>query len=139
MTADDMSIMQAPKKEWSIEEHIELFRRQFLQLEDLNRLALPPPDLVKKPDMQRYVYNTMFRDGCLAHAPPSRYKLRVLKKLVEHLEQSVADPDEDVWLFIFFPLSSFLPLACICVMLHLQIKDPEVPHQRIVQDLVLAV
>lgn len=85
----------------NLQDQFELFQRQYLQLLDLDKLALPPPDVIKRPDVQARIYNTMFRDGCLAYAPPDRYKLRVLKKLMANIEQAFEDPEEDVW----FPCS----------------------------------
>ena len=74
----------------------ELLKRQYLQLLDPEKLSIPPPELIRLPHVQAQIYETMFRDGCLPFSPPDRYKLRVLKKLVQQMEDAIIDPEEDV-------------------------------------------
>ncbi|MCJ1246949.1 hypothetical protein MMC30_004160 [Trapelia coarctata] len=50
---------------------------------------------MRLPHVQAKVYETMFRDGCLPFSPPDPYKLRVLKRLVQQMEDAIADPEED--------------------------------------------
>ena len=75
---------------------IELFRRQYLQLQDPEHLTIPSPDALKNADNQAFLFHSMFRDGCLNFPPPDRYKTRVLKKVIEAIENAMEDPEEDV-------------------------------------------
>jgi len=75
---------------------LELLKRQYLQLLDPEQLSIPPPEAMRLPHVQARIYETMFRDGCLVFSPPDRYKLRVLKMLVQRMEDAIADPEEDV-------------------------------------------
>jgi hypothetical protein len=75
---------------------IEIFRRQYLQLVPPDRLSLPPAEVIRQPDVQNKIYETMFREDHLQYPPPTRYQLRVLKRVVEALEKAVDDPEEDV-------------------------------------------
>jgi len=77
-------------------ESVELLRRQYLQLLDPEELAFPGPSLLRLPDVQARIYETMFEESKLQYAPPERYRFRVLKRLVKALEQSIEDPEEDV-------------------------------------------
>ena len=79
-----------------IHPEIELLRRQYLQLLDPSTLSLPKPQILKRPEIQFQIFNSMFRDGALAYPPPPRYTFRVLKRLVSALEEAMDDPDEDV-------------------------------------------
>ena len=76
----------------------ELFRRQYLQLQDPSRLVLPLPEELKKPKTQAFFFDSMFRDGCLNFPPPDHYKIRVLKRLVGAIEEAIEDSEEDVWI-----------------------------------------
>lgn len=75
---------------------VQLLKRQYLQLLDPEQLSLPPPDVIRLPYVQAQIYKTMFREGCLPFSPPDRYKLRVLKMLVQRMEAAIADLEEDV-------------------------------------------
>ena len=75
---------------------VELLKRQYLQLLEPDQLTLPPAVLLRRPEVQADMYETMFRKGCLPYPPPDRYRLRVLKTIVKRLEESVVEPDEDV-------------------------------------------
>ena len=79
---------------------VELLKRQYLQLLEPSQLSLPPPDVLKRPQVQAEIYDSMFREGCLVYEPADRYKLRVLKRLIHTIEGAVSDPDEDVWLLV---------------------------------------
>ncbi|MCJ1388549.1 hypothetical protein MMC18_001396 [Xylographa bjoerkii] len=76
-------------------DNLELLRRQYLQLIEPECLALPSLDSIRLPQVQAYLYETMFREGSLHYSPPDRYKIRVLKKLIEIMESAIIDPDED--------------------------------------------
>lgn len=77
-------------------DQLELLRRQYLQLLNPEQLCLPAADLIRLPFVQAQIYETMFRDIRLSFSPPDRYKLRVLKMLVQRMEDAIADPEEDV-------------------------------------------
>ena len=75
---------------------VEILKRQYLQLIDPEELRIPPYEILRLPETQAYIYSIMFEDSKYRFEPPEHYKFRVLKKLVNELEVSVQDPDEDV-------------------------------------------
>lgn len=75
---------------------LELFRRQFFQLIDPEQLTLPSNALLRLPKIQAQIYDGMFNELEIAYPTPERYRFRVLKRLVNALEQAIVDPDEDV-------------------------------------------
>lgn len=77
-------------------DRIELLRRQYLQLLEPTLLAIPGPEMLRRPDVQRQLYEQMFHSENLMFVPNSRYQLRVLKELVFRIENSISDPEEDV-------------------------------------------
>ena len=96
----------------TLSEHVELLRRQYLQLIQPDELTLPPTAILKTAETQSQIFTTLFRDGNLRFPPTDRYRSRVLKLLVNTLEQSVSEPDEDVrgnMHFLFCRLIFFVP------------------------------
>lgn len=77
---------------------IELLRRQYVQLVEPEHLILPQKDVIKLPEVQAELFETMFRKGSLEYPPSERYQLRVLKRIVTALEEAIDDPDQDVCL-----------------------------------------
>ena len=77
-------------------EPVELLRRQYLQLIDPDQLTLPSKGLLRVPKIQANIYHSMFEQSKLPFTPPERYKLRVLKRIVNALEDAVVDPEVDV-------------------------------------------
>ncbi|KAI9754759.1 MAG: hypothetical protein M4579_004544 [Chaenotheca gracillima] len=75
--------------------HIELFKRQYLQLQELDSLAFPPDGLLREASVQARLYVDMFMEDSNPYMPPERYQMRVLKKLISMIENSISDPDED--------------------------------------------
>lgn len=75
------------------EDELELFKRQVLQLVDPKELQWPSSDSLRSLDVQLRIYQRLFQSE---HPPPERYQLRVLKKLLSLIEESIVDPDEDV-------------------------------------------
>ncbi|KAK4935177.1 hypothetical protein LTR66_015489, partial [Elasticomyces elasticus] len=61
-------------------------------MQQLQTLIYPPGKLLLHPDVQDQVYRHFF-DGPL-RGPPA-YQRRVLKKIIELVEQEIKDPDED--------------------------------------------
>lgn len=69
---------------------VDRFCGQFLQLE--REPEFPDGSLLREDGVQAVLYRRLF-DGALAHPPPPRYQLRVLKRLVSRIEQSIEDWD----------------------------------------------
>ena len=99
-------------------DQIELLRRQYLQLLEPEMLAIPSPAMLRRPDVQRQLYERMFRSDNLMFVPNSRYQLRVLKKLITRIENTISDPEEDVGFLL--PVQSLL---CCQAMLGHQISQ----------------
>ncbi|KAI9797181.1 MAG: hypothetical protein M1833_005590 [Piccolia ochrophora] len=74
---------------------LELFRRQYLQLVELQALTFPNLEDLRDVDIQRALYESLFKPDSLQYAPPERYQIRVLKELISLIENSIVDPDED--------------------------------------------
>lgn len=97
------------------EQQVELLKRQYLQLVDPDQLSLPSFPALRLPDVQAQIYKSMFVNSTHTYTPPERYQYRVLKRLINQLEQAIQDPDEDVrfsfcWLqVVFFSSYSFSP------------------------------
>ncbi|KAI4246692.1 MAG: hypothetical protein LQ352_006325 [Teloschistes flavicans] len=72
-----------------------LFRRRYFQTEEPSDLTFPSKDILKSPDIQRWIYDTMFKEDEGALLPHPRYKFRVLKELIRILEAAMEDPVED--------------------------------------------
>ena len=75
---------------------VELLKRQYLQLIGPEQLTLPTKGLLRSPEIQAQIYHSMFDDSVLSFAPPERYRLRVLKRLVNAIEEAILDTEEDV-------------------------------------------
>ena len=59
----------------------------------------------------------MFKEGGPTFPPPDRYKLRVLKKLLESMEKAIEDPEEDVghpYMTASHSVFCFLENALLC-------------------------
>jgi protein-lysine N-methyltransferase EEF2KMT len=76
-----------------IEDELQIFKRQVLQLVDPSKLQWPCKGALRDPSIQLRIYKRLFQSN---HPPPERYRLRVLKKLLKLIEESIIDPDEDV-------------------------------------------
>nr|POE62263.1 protein-lysine n-methyltransferase efm3 [Quercus suber] len=74
---------------------IHLFSRQYLQLFDPSFMAWPPKQLLKDIDVQTWIFVHCFDDSANSRLPPPRYQLRVLKRLISKIEQSIENPEED--------------------------------------------
>ena len=80
---------------------VELLKRQYLQLIDPEELELPRKEILKLPDTQAQIYDDIFDESRRNYAPPERYRLRVLKRIVKALEDAIDDPEEDVGFSLF--------------------------------------
>ena len=83
---------------------LDLFRRQYLQLVELEHLAWPSPQQLRMPDTQAWIFNRMFNGELMQYLPPNRYQLRVLKRLMARIERAIIDPDEDVGPLLCIPM-----------------------------------
>ena len=75
---------------------VELYRRQYFQLIDPQRLRIPPPDVLILPQTQKFIYTKMFYQSERMLLPPLSYQYRVLKLLLVALQDSFQDSEEDV-------------------------------------------
>ena len=80
---------------------VELLKRQYLQLVDPEEITLPRKGFLKLPDTQAQIYSDIFDESRGSYAPPERYRLRVLKRIVKALEDAIDDPEEDVGFSLF--------------------------------------
>ncbi|KAK6857338.1 hypothetical protein PG995_007525 [Apiospora arundinis] len=65
------------------------FCSQYLQLE--RDLDFPSGQLLREAHVQDALQRRLFADDALAHPPPARYQIRVLKELVSRIEASIDD------------------------------------------------
>ena len=72
---------------------LDRFSRQYFQLE--GNLIFPDESCLRNNIFQQALVADLFK-GVTIHAPPLRYQLRILKLLVEKIEQSIQDWDEEV-------------------------------------------
>lgn len=88
---------------------LRILQRQYLQLVEPSQLRWPDAQVLKRPEVQAWIFLHMFDGSSIKSPPPERYQLRVLKLLIAKLERSIVDPEEDVR----FPISS----SCLFHML----------------------
>lgn len=81
-------------------QQIELFRREYFQLIDPKRLHFPHMDVLRLPQVQEEIYSRLFSEATVTFLPPVRYRFRVLKALIDVLQEAFQDPEEDVRLFL---------------------------------------
>ena len=91
---------------------VELLKKQYLQLIDPEQLTLPTKELLRSSVIQAQIYHSMFDDSVLKFAPPERYRLRVLKRLVNAVEDAIVDPEEDVRRL---PASAWAYYSCLAL------------------------
>lgn len=70
---------------------------QYHQLLEPHNLSFPPGTILIKSGVQRLVYERMFDPNNVWPMPPVGYRIRVLKLLLAILEDSISDPEQDVW------------------------------------------
>ncbi|KAK2795964.1 hypothetical protein FQN50_009669 [Emmonsiellopsis sp. PD_5] len=78
-----------------LEGQVELLVAQYLQLLEPQHLAIPPGNVLIKPEVQQLVYQNMFNEALVWPLPPQSYRMRVLKTLLARMEESISNPDED--------------------------------------------
>ncbi len=89
-------------------QQIELLRRQYLQLVDPDLLTLPSNPLLIRPEIQAHIYISMFQQASIIDMPPDRYRFRVLKRLINRLEQAFQNSEDDVRLSLLYSSSNLL-------------------------------
>ncbi|KAI5297282.1 hypothetical protein KEM55_004925 [Ascosphaera atra] len=77
-------------------EQLDQLACQYFQLVESDRLTFPPPSRLVRPQVQQYIYDTMFNASAVWPLPPVGYRSRVLKSLISKLETAIIDPDEDL-------------------------------------------
>lgn len=70
------------------------FYRQYMQ--QINDATYPPGPLLVNQDVQDCLYRYFFDASHSPFLPPSRYQAKILKRLIEEIEKSCKDPEEDV-------------------------------------------
>lgn len=75
---------------------VELLRRQYLQLVDPEQLKMPAMEILRLPEAQAKIFDNIFNDKLCSFPSPKRYKFRVLKRIIDAVELSIVDPEEDV-------------------------------------------
>jgi hypothetical protein len=75
------------------------FKNQYLQQLSPQDLSYPPLDVLRRESTQQQLWTSIFCEDALNYPPPERYEARVLKELLQRIEESIVDPDEDVGLF----------------------------------------
>jgi len=95
-------------------QQVELLRRQYLQLVDPGQLSLPSDPLLILPEVQAQIYTTMFQRASLIDMLPDRYRFRVLKRLIDRLEQAFQNPEDDVRLSLRYSNRNLLKVIILC-------------------------
>ncbi|KAL2428830.1 Protein-lysine N-methyltransferase EFM3 [Exophiala dermatitidis] len=76
-----------------VEPAVVRFYRQYMQ--QINDLTYPPGSLLVKQDVQDCLYKYFFDETHNKFLPPARYQARVLKRIIEDIEKSCRDPEQD--------------------------------------------
>jgi hypothetical protein len=79
-----------------VEIKLQIFKRQYLQLVEFKDLLWPPKQCLRLAKTQAWLFQELFDQDASKYLPPDRYQLRVLKQLLEAIEASIEDPEEDV-------------------------------------------
>ena len=72
---------------------VKLFRQYMQQIDDL---TYPSGTLLMKYDVQNCLYRYFFDASQNKFLPPARYQARILKHIIQEIEKSCKDPEEDV-------------------------------------------
>lgn len=95
---------------------IRLLSAQYFQLVPPDDLSLPSKESIIRPNVQAAIYENMFNEASIWPIPSVRYRTRVLKRIITTLEESISNPDEDVWLhYLLYRIEHFLPYT-ICLI-----------------------
>ncbi|KAF2497503.1 hypothetical protein BU16DRAFT_605982 [Lophium mytilinum] len=85
---------------------LDLLRREYLQLVEIEHIRWPDAALLKTADTQAWIYEKLIDRDMLQSPPPDRYQVRFLKSLVSKIESAIEDPEEEVRHYLHF-LSAF--------------------------------
>ena len=77
-----------------VEPSVVKFYRQYMQ--QISEVNYPPGSLLVKPDVQECLYRYFFDQSQNKFLPSPRYQAKVLRRLIEDIEKSCKDPEEDV-------------------------------------------
>ncbi|KAH0837639.1 hypothetical protein AYO21_09472 [Fonsecaea monophora] len=69
------------------------FYRQYMQ--QINDVTYPPGALLVNPDVQDCLYRYFFDASRNKYLPPPWYQVRILRRLIEEIENSCKDPEQD--------------------------------------------
>ncbi|KIW19153.1 hypothetical protein PV08_03446 [Exophiala spinifera] len=69
------------------------FYRQYMQV--INDVSYPPGSLLVNQDVQNCLYKYFFDATQNKFLPPVRYQARILKHIIQEIEKSCKDPEED--------------------------------------------
>ncbi|EXJ83598.1 hypothetical protein A1O1_07221 [Capronia coronata CBS 617.96] len=76
-----------------VEPAVVKFYRQYMQ--QINDVTYPPGHLLVKQDVQDCLYKYFFDVSQNKYLPPARYQTRILKRIIQEIEKSCRDPDQD--------------------------------------------
>ena len=82
------------------------FFRQYMQ--QINDVTYPPGPLLLNQDVQDCLYRYFFDSSRNPFLPPARYQSRILKHVIQEIEKSCKDSDEDVGLLWLVPWNTHL-------------------------------
>lgn len=82
--------------EQNVLDQLAVFGRQYFQLVDPSQLKWLEGSILKKADVQSWIFSYLFDADKISTLPPDRYRLRVLKALISKLEKAIDDPEDDV-------------------------------------------
>lgn len=77
-------------------QQLHVLQRQYFQLVEPQQLRWLDEIMLKKFNVQAWMFTNMFNTDRIKSPPPDRYQLRVLKLLISKLERAIDDPEEDV-------------------------------------------
>ncbi len=73
---------------------LDRFCRQYLQL--LREPDYPQDEHLRAELFQQSLFARLFEENAVAHPPPLRYQLRVLKELITRIEQATTGSEDEV-------------------------------------------
>jgi hypothetical protein len=76
--------------------NVEVFHRQYLQLVPAARLRYPPSDVLKRIEVQDWLFSELFDADGTKQLAPAAYRQQVLKTLIRNIESAFDDAEQDV-------------------------------------------
>ena len=78
-------------------QQLQVFRNQYLQYIPTQELRWPESSILRTSSAQKWLFDNIFdTSGITNFFPPEKYQLRVLKNLIQLIQESIKDPEEDV-------------------------------------------